>query len=132
MNAKKGTVEITNKAVEQIASRVIADVSNASKPSCGLLSNVMKLFTHEDSNIKVKMDGDQVYLNVCLYLDVCLSVQYGVKIPDIARQVQYKVKEVVEKMTGLVVASVNVYVRGLIFPEEMKSEKPNHTHSKKH
>ncbi|MCL0063559.1 hypothetical protein M1N11_05350 [Peptococcaceae bacterium] len=56
MNAKKGTVEITNKAVEQIASRVIADVSNASKPSCGLLSNVMKKLWEDTIRLNGKLD----------------------------------------------------------------------------
>ena len=56
-----------------------------------------------------------------------LIVEYGARIPDIAWEVQNKVKTQVESMTGLKVVAVNVIVQGVNFPKDSKKnlEKKN-------
>ena len=46
-------------------------------------------------------------------IDVNIIVEYGVRIPEIAFEIQTKVKKAVEAMTGLKVAEVNVHVQGV-------------------
>ena len=49
-------------------------------------------------------------------LDVSIVVEYGAKIPEVAEEVQDKVKGEVELMTGLTVSAVNVLVDGVNVP----------------
>ena len=42
-------------------------------------------------------------------------MEYGLRIPDVALQVQEKVKEAVETATGLTVLEINVHVQGVGF-----------------
>ncbi len=49
-------------------------------------------------------------------LDVSVVVEYGAKIPEVAEEVQDKVKGEVELMTGLTVSAVNVLVDGVNVP----------------
>ena len=42
-----------------------------------------------------------------------IIVNYGVRIPDVAFDIQNKVKQTVENMTGLKVNEVNVHVQGV-------------------
>ena len=42
-----------------------------------------------------------------------IIVDYGVRIPDIAFDIQNRVKSAVEGMTGLKVTAVNVHVQGV-------------------
>ena len=46
-------------------------------------------------------------------IDVNIIVEYGVRIPEIAYEIQTKVKKAVETMTGLKVTEVNVHVQGV-------------------
>ncbi len=46
-------------------------------------------------------------------IDMSISVEYGVKIPDVAWEIQDKVENEVEAMTGLDVEAVNVSVDGV-------------------
>ena len=55
-------------------------------------------------------------------IDVTITVDYGARIPDIAWEVQNKVKTQVESMTGLNVVAVNVHVQSVVMPKK-KNEK---------
>ena len=46
-------------------------------------------------------------------IDVNIIVEYGTRIPDVAFEIQNKVKAAVESMTGLKVVEVNVHVQGV-------------------
>jgi len=49
---------------------------------------------------------------------MCITVDYGFKIQDIATKVQSKVKREVENMTGLNVTSVSVNIQNVVIPKE--------------
>ena len=53
-----------------------------------------------------------------LILDVYVIVEYKVKIPQLAWEIQGTVKREVEAMTGVPVLEVNIHVQGLNVPGE--------------
>lgn len=53
-----------------------------------------------------------------LLLDVYVIVEYKVKIPQLAWEIQGTVKREVEAMTGLPVLEVNIHVQGVNVPGE--------------
>ena len=58
-------------------------------------------------------------------IDVNIIVEYGARIPDVAFEIQNKVKKSVKEMTGLDVVEVNVHVQGVKTPvpqEEQQEE----------
>ena len=46
-------------------------------------------------------------------IDVNIIVEYGARIPEVAFEIQTRVKKSVESMTGLKVLEVNVHVQGV-------------------
>ena len=46
-------------------------------------------------------------------IDVNIIVEYGSRIPDVAFEIQNRVKKAVESMAGLKVEEVNVHVQGV-------------------
>lgn len=56
-------------------------------------------------------------------LDLYIIVEYGSRIPDIAFEIQNKVKTAVENMTGLKVLEVNIHVQGVNLPKDAKESK---------
>ncbi|NLG79164.1 MAG: Asp23/Gls24 family envelope stress response protein [Firmicutes bacterium] len=57
--------------------------------------------------VEVKLAGDEVVI------DLYIIVEYGTKITEVAHNVMDKVRYVVESMTGLKVARVNITVQGV-------------------
>ena len=57
-------------------------------------------------------------------IDVNIIVEYGARIPEVAFEIQSRVKKAVENMTGLKVLEVNVHVQGVhaITEKEVKQE----------
>ena len=55
-------------------------------------------------------------------IDVNIIVEYGVRIPDVAFEIQNRVKKAVETMTGLKVSSININVQGINMPENKQKE----------
>ena len=47
-------------------------------------------------------------------VDVFVIVEFGASIPDVAQQIQKRVKEAIETMTGLKV-EINIHVQGVAF-----------------
>ena len=44
------------------------------------------------------------------FIQITVNIMYGYSIPDISRNIQEKVSQAIENMTGLSVAEVNVIV----------------------
>jgi uncharacterized alkaline shock family protein YloU len=51
-------------------------------------------------------------------IDIYIVVEYGVKIPEVAWDVQESVKTEVEAMTDTAVKAVNIHVQGVHFTDE--------------
>ena len=55
-------------------------------------------------------------------VDIFIIVDYGVKIPDVAWQIQENVKKAIETMTGLSVVEVNIHIQGVDMGKDSKEE----------
>ena len=74
--------------------------------------------------------GEKLETEKEVKIDVNIIVEYGARIPDVAFEIQNRVKKAVETMTGLTVTSVNVHVQGVNIPEE-KDEPKNEEEEEK-
>ncbi|MCI8403572.1 MAG: Asp23/Gls24 family envelope stress response protein [Clostridia bacterium] len=62
----------------------------------------------------VKVDMSETSVRIDLYI----VVEYGVRIPELAWEIQESVKNNVETMTGLEVQKVNIHIEGVSFEKE--------------
>jgi uncharacterized alkaline shock family protein YloU len=112
-----GSVQIANDVVEIIAGIAATEVPGVAGMSGGLVGGITELLGKKNLSKGVKVevaDGSAV-------IDLYLAVQFGSRIPDVAHQVQQRVKEAVESMTGLTVREVNIHVQGVAFPPDSES-----------
>lgn len=82
--------------------------------SLGGISEVLSGKKNLSKGIKVDLNQNEVKI------DVNIIVEYGIRIPDIAFEIQNRIKKAIEAMTGLKVLSVNVHVQGVSIKEEKK------------
>ena len=104
-----GAVRINNDVIAAIASIASMEVKGVCKMGGGLGKTLYDMLTKKPSAKGVKIettDGE-------VKLTVSIIVEYGVDIPHIADEVQERVKNAIEKMTGLILSQVDVVVEGV-------------------
>lgn len=108
-----GNVNISDEVLSVIASKAATSVENVAGMSGSVAGNVAEFLGVKKSfkGVKVTRCEEEVTL------DVSIIVNYGAKIPDVAWEVQGKVRDEVEEMTGLNIVTVNVIVDGLNVPQ---------------
>ncbi len=107
-NDAKG-INISEEVVATIAGMAAQEVKGVASLNA---SGISEVFGMKTKGVKVQVgEKDTV-------IDVSLTIDYGARIPDIAWEVQNKVKTQVEGMTGLNVVAVNVHVQGVVMPKK--------------
>lgn len=56
-------------------------------------------------------------------VDIYLNLKDGVRIPDVAGEVQRKIKSEVQSMTGKPVTKINVHIVGIVLDEKKEEQK---------
>ena len=109
-------IKISEEVVAQIAGKAASEVAGVAGMSGGLASGLSEMLGKRSFSKGVKVQVGEKETTI----DLFIIVEYGARIPDIAFEIQNKVKTVVENMTGLKVVDINIHVQGLNLPKEKK------------
>ena len=107
-----GMIKISDEVVETIASVAISEISGVSSTGSGFVDGIAKRLTKKPVTSGIKANIGEETVSV----DINIVVKYGVRIPEVAWEVQDAVKKEIELMTGLTVDNVNVRVVGIDIP----------------
>lgn len=115
---ESGSVKIAAEVVTVIASMAAMEIKGVAGMSGGFTDDLAEKFGVKSSSkgIKVQVGEEEAYI------DLYLIVDYGIRIPDVAWEVQQNVRKAVETMTGLKVVEVNIHIQGINIPKESKEE----------
>ena len=103
-------IKIANDVVAVIAGVAVSEVPGVASMSGGFAGGISEVLSGKKNLSKgIKVDTDEKEVKI----DVNIIVEYGSRIPDVAFEIQNRVKKSVENMTGLKVAEVNVHVQGV-------------------
>ena len=108
-----GEMNIAEEVYAITAGNATLDVEGVAAMSGGLAGGIAKILGRKNITKGVKIEEIEEGLTV----DLNLIVKYKVKIPEVTQQVQLKVKEALETVTGAEVQAVNVNVLGIEMPE---------------
>lgn len=111
MKNEHGTIDITNDVIAQVVGEAAIEcygiVGMASQHQ--IRDGLTEILRKENfaRGVIVRNEGD------AFHIDMYVIVSYGVKITEVAYQVQSKVQYTVKKTLGLTVSSVNIFVQGV-------------------
>lgn len=104
------TIKIANEAVATYAGIAVSEVSGVYSMAGGFASGITETISGKKNLSKgIKVDVGEKDAKI----DVNIIVEYGARIPEVAFEIQTRVKKAVENMTGLKVLEVNVHVQGV-------------------
>lgn len=115
-----GQVNISDDVVAAIAGIAAGEIDGVYSMSGGVASGIAEKLGAKKSlqkgvKVDVKPEGSVI--------DLYITVEFGVRIPELSWNIQENVKNSVETMTGISVLKVNVHVDGVHFKEEEKPQK---------
>ncbi|MCI8411163.1 MAG: Asp23/Gls24 family envelope stress response protein [Clostridia bacterium] len=124
-------IKISDDVVAVIAGVAVSEVPGVAGMAGGFAGGITEVFSGKKNLAKgIKVD----IADTDVKIDVNIIVEYGSRIPDVAFEIQNRVKKAVEGMTGLNVEEVNVHVQGVntdIVKEEMTEESETSEESNK-
>lgn len=115
----KGERSLSQGFVSQYAAEAALQVDGVASLDTGLIVSLKEALggEHEGKGVRVRFSRDDSgFVNI----DVYPLIYYGYILPDVAWQIQERVKEEVEQFTGLIVNEVNVQVMGVLESEDME------------
>lgn len=103
-------IKIADDVVAVIAGVAVSEVSGVAGMAGGFAGGITEVLSGKKNLAKgIKVEVGEKDTKI----DVNIIVEYGVRIPDVAFEIQSRVKKAVETMTGLNVVEVNVHVQGV-------------------
>ena len=113
------SIKIADDVIAVIAGAAASEVPGVSSMAGGFAGGISEVFSGKKNLAKgIKVEAGEKETKI----DVNIVVEYGVRIPDVAFEIQNRVKKAVEGMTGLKVVEVNVHIPG-VNTETNNSEK---------
>lgn len=122
INEGENSIEISDDVVAVISGMAASEVQGVAEMAGGFAGGISEVLSGKKNLAKgIKVE---ILDNKETRIDVNIIVEYGARIPDVAFEIQKRVKKSVENMTGLSVLEVNVHVQGVSTTQvEEKTEK---------
>ncbi|HJJ05965.1 MAG TPA: Asp23/Gls24 family envelope stress response protein [Clostridiaceae bacterium] len=119
---QSNNIKIADDVVAVIAGVAVSEVNGVYEMSGGFAGGISEVLSGKKNLAK----GIKVEVNdKTTKIDVNIIVEYGTRIPDVAFEIQNKVKKAVETMTGLSVTEVNVHVQGVNTTNKLENKETN-------
>ncbi|MBN1444970.1 MAG: Asp23/Gls24 family envelope stress response protein [Candidatus Omnitrophica bacterium] len=117
MEEKYGNVKIDNEVLASIAAVGAKKVPGVHRIFTSLVGGIAQLIRKApDAGVRVIVGENEVSFELKVIVD------YDTNIPEVTYQVQKTIKEEVERMSGLKVASVDVIVHGVHISKKQSQE----------
>ena len=114
-----GDIRIADEVICIVASLAAQEVPGVVSMSGGLTDGINRFLGKENASKGVRLKFEGKLVNASVYI----NVEYGACIPEIALEVQEKVKAAIEAMTGYEVQFVDVNVEGVAKRPQTELEK---------
>ena len=109
-----GEVQIANEVVASIAGISASEVEGVDSMAGGLAGELAGKFGAKNlsKGVKVEVADDKAAV------EISVTLKYGYSIPKTCKQVQEKVMQAINSMTGLTVKQVNVRIAGVSLEQD--------------
>ena len=114
-NSDLGAIRIHNNVIAVIARLATLKVPGVVEMTGSIVDGLAGMIGKKSTDkggVHIDIEEDSIVV------DIAVNLEYGVRIPHVAWQIQNDVREAVSKMTGKPIKAVNVVVQGIQLPED--------------
>jgi uncharacterized alkaline shock family protein YloU len=113
-----GQIQIADEVIAIIAGIAATEVDGIAGMSGNITGDIAELLGRKNLSKGVKISVGQKEVSI----ELNIIIEFGVKIPKVAVEVQKRVQSAVETMTGLVVTEINLNIMGIHFGKEKQND----------
>lgn len=116
---EKGNIKIAVEVVATIAGIAAKEIEGVAGMCGNLAGGIAEFLGNKKSptkGVKVEIKEEEAVI------DLFIIAKYGIRIPELAWEIQENVKNSVESMTGLTVEKVNIHVDGISFEKDKEKK----------
>jgi uncharacterized alkaline shock family protein YloU len=115
----EGSIHISDEVIVELAKKTILGIPNIQPANMGIASK-FGIGRKAGDGIRVSVEEGKI---PAMTVDAYILVKYGQRIPDLAWDVQEKIKANLERYTGYTVTAVNINVQGIYLEEPQPASK---------
>jgi uncharacterized alkaline shock family protein YloU len=121
-----GEINVTRETIGSIVSLNLADVKGVVGSRKTIIKEITDMLRGDTSEngieetsrtVKVEIKDNKPLINLHII------IKYGVRIPDIAWDIQNRVKEGLREKLGTDINEINIHVQGIQFPKKTQSRR---------
>ncbi len=113
-----GKIQIADEVIAIIAGIEATNVEGIAGMSGNISGEIMEVLGRKNLSKGVKIAIEESSVSI----ELNVVINFGVKIPEVATEVQKKVKNAVETMTGLEVSQINLNIVGIHFGKNKSND----------
>ncbi len=121
-----GEINVTNETIGSIASLNLADVKGVVGSRKSIIKEITDMLRGDTSENETEEASRTIKIEIKEnkpLISLYIIIKYGVRIPDIAWDIQSRVKEGLMKKLGTDINEIDIHVQGIQFPKKKQSRK---------
>lgn len=121
-----GEINITNETIGNIASLNLADVKGVVGSRKSIIKEITDMLRGATSENEIEDDSRTIKVEIKdnkPLINLYIIIKYGVRIPDIAWDIQTRIKEGLMKKLGIDINEIDIHVQGIQFPKKTQSRR---------
>lgn len=109
-----GEIQIDDQVICEYVADTVLSFEGVSRLSGSYIDNFQELLGRDTSTSGIKINREDNNVSVWIHI----IVYYGINIPQLAYDIQNRIKDVVEKFTDINVVEVNIDIEGIDKPNK--------------
>ena len=121
-----GEINVTNETIGSIVSLNLADVKGVVGSRKSIIKEITDMLRGDTSENETEEASRTIKIEIKEnkpLISLYIIIKYGVRIPDIAWDIQSRVKEGLMKKLGTDINEIDIHVQGIQFPKKTQSRK---------
>jgi len=121
-----GQIEISKETIESIVSLNLADVKGVVGSRKTIIKEITDMLMGDTDKNELNISSRTIKVEIknnTPLINLYIIIKYGVRIPDIAWDIQNRIKESIKNKLGININEIDIHVEGIQFPKKTQSKK---------
>jgi len=121
-----GQIEISKETIESIVSLNLADVKGVVGSRKTIIKEITDMLMGDTDKNELNISSRTIKVEIknnTPLINLYIIIKYGVRIPDIAWDIQNRIKESIKNKLGININEIDIHIEGIQFPKKTQSRK---------
>lgn len=121
-----GQIEISKETIESIVSLNLADVKGVVGSRKTIIKEITEMLMGDTDKSELNISSRTIKIEIknnTPLINLYIIIKYGVRIPDIAWDIQNRIKESIKNKLRININEIDIHVEGIQFPKKTQSRK---------